>query len=525
MPLLEHAFLLVVFGIGAVIATATLVAFMLRSLHLNWSWAALGLPAAFLLWPVAPPISLLFWISSLLACRIGLRWRASDLAAGGDCAQSAAESVRIVDVIQSVIHRCRVRRDGWLQAGWLVVGHDRKRHPVCIPVGYESGAHTLIVGATGSGKTVTQAWLAGRMIEAGHGAIVVDPKGDRLLRTHLASTAAETNRAFLEWTPQGPCSYNPYAHGSESEIADKALAGERFTEPHYLRQAQRYLGHAVRAIRGTGETVTAASLMAHMTPGVLDATARKLPAEQAQVIHAYLDALSDRQKHDLSGIRDRLSILAESELGRWLEPDGAVTAVDLPAAVKRRAVLYIRLESDRRPLLASMLAAAIITDLNTVAADLRDRPIPTLVMIDEFSSIAAGFVARLFGRARDAGVSLILATQELADLKTPENRQLRDQVLGNLQTLIAHRQSVPESAERIASFAGTRPVWITTQQTEHRVFGLALAGNGTRRRGREYETHPALLASLPVGRAVVITPGSGQPPKIAAINHPGQVGR
>jgi hypothetical protein len=55
-----------------------------------------------------------------------------------------------------------------------------------------------------------------------------------------------TGVAFLEWTPDGPLPYNPYAHGSDTEIADKALAGELVTEPHYLRQAQRYLGHAVR---------------------------------------------------------------------------------------------------------------------------------------------------------------------------------------------------------------------------------------------------------------------------------------
>jgi type IV secretory pathway VirB4 component len=42
------------------------------------------------------------------------------------------------------------------------------------------GWHTLVVGATGSGKTVSEAWIVGRLIEHGHGAVAVDPKGDRL---------------------------------------------------------------------------------------------------------------------------------------------------------------------------------------------------------------------------------------------------------------------------------------------------------------------------------------------------------
>jgi hypothetical protein len=96
------------------------------------------------------------------------------------------------------------------------------------------------VGATGSGMTVTQAWIAGRFIEHWHGAVAIDPKGDRLLRGELHRAA---RRAFREWTPDGPEAYNPFAHGSNSELADQALAGETYTEPHYrwsLATSQRH---------------------------------------------------------------------------------------------------------------------------------------------------------------------------------------------------------------------------------------------------------------------------------------------
>ncbi len=71
--------------------------------------------------------------------------------------------------------------------------------------------------------------------------------------------------------------YNPYARGGETEIADKALAGERFTEPHYQRQAQRYLGHAVRVLRATGREVSLAGLVEALDPGALELLARELP--------------------------------------------------------------------------------------------------------------------------------------------------------------------------------------------------------------------------------------------------------
>jgi conjugal transfer pilus assembly protein TraD len=390
---------------------------------------------------------------------------------------------------------------------------------VSIPVGYTSGSHTLVLGATGSGKTVSEAWIAGRLVEAGHAAIVVDAKGDRMLRDELERSAASRGASFLEWTPEGPLAYNPYAHGTETEIADKALAGEHFTEPHYLRQAQRYLGHTVRVMHAARMPVTPVSLMAHMDPRQLEVSARELREDEAREVEAYLDSLGERQRRDLAGMRDRLSILAESDLRRWLEPAVDRPLLDITRAVQDRGVVYFRLDADRHPLLAGMLASAIIGDLVTLVAQLQTNPVPTAVMIDEFAAVAAEQVARLFGRARSAGVSLILGTQELADLRQVGERALREQTLGNVETVIAHRQNVPESAELIAHMAGTKAVWVTTQQTDEGLIGIGPSGRGTRRRGYEFEIHPSQIKQLKTGRAAVVTPGSGVP-RIASMCHP-----
>lgn len=237
----------------------------------------------------------------------------------------------------------------------MVVGRDARGCPVSIPVGEQAGSHTLVLGATGSGKTVSEAWIAGRLVAQGHGAIVIDPKGDDGLRTELQRVARLAHRPFLEWTPEGPCSYNPYASGSDGEIVDKALAGEVFTEPHYLRLTQRYLGHAVRTMRAAKIPITVATLMANLYPDRLEETVRALPGDQAKVVEEYLDSLVERQRRDLAGARDRLSILAESEVSRWFDPEGA-PAIDLRGAVASHGVVYFALDSDRRPLLAQMVA-------------------------------------------------------------------------------------------------------------------------------------------------------------------------
>jgi conjugal transfer pilus assembly protein TraD len=403
-----------------------------------------------------------------------------------------------------------------------VVGRDDRGRAVRIPTGGASGRHTLVVGTTGSGKTVTQAWIAGRLIEAGHAAVAIDPKGDRTLRDELHRTAHRARRQFREWTPEGPDAYNPFAHGSDTELADKALAGETYTEPHYLRQAQRYLGHATRALRAGGRQITLATLVEVLEPRRLEVAARGIEDEhQAERLQDYVDSLSPEQVRGLGGTRDRLAILAESDVATWLQPHSAIgPAIDLLRSVQAGDVVYFGLDAGRRPLLAAMLAAAIVQDLLTVAANQQQHPRPTVVLVDEFSAVSPDGVARLFGRGRSAGMSLLLGTQELADLHPAEHPNLADKVLGNIATLIAHRQVVPDSAEQIAAIAGTQGTWVHTQRTDHRLNGAAGGQDtGTRTRGREFAIHPDDIKQLRTGWALVACPGRTQP-RITHMLHP-----
>lgn len=62
-------------------------------------------------------------------------------------------------------------------------------------------------------------------------------------------------------------------------------------------------------------------------------------------------------------MRDRLTILAESDARMWLDPSVDRELLEIEGTVRERAVVYFRLDSDRWPLLAAMLAAAIVSDL------------------------------------------------------------------------------------------------------------------------------------------------------------------
>ena len=114
--------------------------------------------------------------------------------------------------------------------------------------------------------------------------------------------AEREGRPFVHWTPEGSVVYNPYAHGSDTEIADKLLAGEQWSEPHYLRQAQRYLGHEVRVLRQAGVVVSLANVVRYLDLDELEVLVRE-PARAA-----------GRAGHGLSGVAHRRP--AERPVGR-----------------------------------------------------------------------------------------------------------------------------------------------------------------------------------------------------------------
>ena len=252
-----------------------IVLLVMRVCGLHWSWTAPTVLAVGPVWMIDRFAAIAVAFATGLVTVTGAKWHAEDVRAGGDIAAHARRRRTPVSALRSGRDRRRIRGGRVITKRGLVVGRDHRGRAVHIPVGGRSGRHTLVLGATGSGKTVTQAWIAGRLIAAGHGAVVVDPKGDRTLRDELHRAARRQRREFREWTPEGPDAYNPFAHGSDTELADKALAGETYTEPHYLRQAQRYLGHATRTLRAAGQPVTLATLTEAMSPRRLEAIGRR----------------------------------------------------------------------------------------------------------------------------------------------------------------------------------------------------------------------------------------------------------
>jgi conjugal transfer pilus assembly protein TraD len=401
--------------------------------------------------------------------------------------------------------RGRAARPEAPSPGRVALGVDQRGRQVVLDDGQLS-THGLIVGASGAGKSTTLLRILTEQIAAGRPVIAIDLKGSREFAGRLAAAAAEAGRPFQLWTPDGPGLWNPLAHGNPTELKDKLIGTERFTEPHYKRAAERYVQLVLITLKASERPIDLESVTALMEPRRLAALARELPWTRAEQIQDYLGTLGPDQVSAVRGLGTRLALLGESQAGPYLAASRPETpGIDLRSALQGPEVVVFSLNSSRYGQLAAQLGTLAIQDLVSAAGhrlELPGRPPPATIGVDEFSALGSDHVLQLLARGREAGLSILLATQELADLERAAPG-FRDQVLGLTAVKIVHRQDVPSSASTIAQMAGTEQVWEYTHQLRSS-FARGGGSRGTRRQVERFLVHPNEIKRLGPGQAVVL---------------------
>jgi type IV secretory pathway TraG/TraD family ATPase VirD4 len=305
--------------------------------------------------------------------------------------------------------------------------------------------------------------------------------------------------------------WNPLAAGNATELKDKLLGTERFTEPHYRRAAERYLQLAIQVALETapGQPLTLSRVVELMTPERLAAATRGASAARAEHIRGYLGSLTPDQNSAVRGLASRLAVLTESHTGPLLEPGAPERTLDLRRALSGGEVVLFSLNSSSYGSLAAMLGTLAVQDL-VAASGARltrdgERHPRALIAIDEFSALRDENVSSLLARGREAGMGVLLATQELADLDRA-GPGLKDQILGNTALKIVHRQDVPDSAQTVARLAGSVREWEESYQLRPGARGGL--GGGVGRSARlvdRYRVEPERVRTLRTGEAVVVT--------------------
>lgn len=487
--------------------------YVLLWLRLRWTWALFPMLAGGVLaWAtVIETWSVALTVGGLVTARWAFTLERRAREAGGDQRRAAKEIVGPTDVVAKRRSLKTVREGQLIDGNRFLLGYGTKHRPVSLRFGTRSGRHGLMLGASGSGKTNALLCCLACHIEAGFGCVVIDMKGDQLLARRLRHLAERADVDYNQWSLDGCDYWNPLARGNRSELKDKLIASEEFSERHYQAMYERYLLNLFRALEDKPEDRHLRTVVRLLDPNELAMYIRNIDDDTAEEISGYLQRLTGDQVKDLRGLADRLALLVEGDHGDRLIPSEDGDDIDLLQVLREGSVVVFSLNSSSQPATAKLIANMAIQDLKATCGTIESDgalPRPAVVAIDEFAGIDGDQVAGLFQRARSAGLSVMLATQELADLRRVDEG-FDEQIVGNVEWILAGRQNNPTSAETVAGLAGTEEVWVHTFQTDDIAlrgqgpFGRE-SGMGTKHRGREFVVSPDEIKALPVGRMLLI---------------------
>lgn len=471
---------------------------------LHHTWAPL-LHTAGLVWmpmaPAAVAVGTLLAGAVLWAVRRRPAWMGLPLRG---TAQPQQGTFRLTGSLRRRLHRLVDPADRTL-LGYPATG----RQPVEVTDG-ELNVHTFIAGATGSGKTNSILVLLARPIRDGRPVIYVDGKGDPAIVERIRRMAEAAGREFRSFGAGQVAHYNPLRHGDATELKDKLVSVETWTEPFYKRAAERYLQTALRVLRRAGEPIDLDRVFDVLRPERLVEAVHHFRQPDADAVAAYVSSLDDAHLRALTGLQDRLAVLMESDWGLRLTESQDAPMLDLLEAVQQRQVVALSLPGLSHSSFAPALGALIVEDLKCVAAALGNagglaRWGHTHVVLDEFNVFAGQPAVNLLNKSRYAGYCCIVATQELADLAVDGQRQLLDQIIGSTNVRIIHRMDVPTSAEYLASMIGTEPSFQKTVQIEEVLAGTKPTRMGSYRSTEAFVVHPNVIKRLPPGQAVVVS--------------------
>jgi hypothetical protein len=429
-------------------------------------------------------------------------------------------------------HRAgRVRARGRVGARHVTAVRAVASVPVrCIAV--DAPDRLFLVGRSYVATHNTTTMLMGMrdVMRRGHGLIVIDCKGGPDVPEQVAEWASRYGRRFYHWDmidprseytgpADGPAFYDPIGRGDPSRRKDLIIGSQRWDVEYYKTVIGDYLQTAftvMNLVPAADGTDTLRDISDLLSPPALMRRAAPIPRDKYPSLALALERIASMGDQERSGVNNmyaRLNTLTQSIAGPWLkrDPEGQ-RDVDLLRIADQGDVVVFSLDTSNYEETSALLAGLIVQDLKTVSSALREQrsATPVHVYIDEFSAVDATNIYGLLAKARDARMSVTLATQALADLKRRE-QHFDSQVVGIVGSFLIHRANSEEDARIYAGLSGmTRKMLhrIGVENTTGTLGTLGAAsstGSGFLEEKEMYRVDPGVFQGLQQGQCVMIT--------------------
>ncbi|MCP3880851.1 MAG: type IV secretion system DNA-binding domain-containing protein [Sulfitobacter sp.] len=323
--------------------------------------------------------------------------------------------------------------------------HPRSRRPVGIdPVGRTH--HSLIIGPTGSGKSVLLAHLAEHDAEAGHALVVIDPKDGDLVDAVAARLPAARLEDVIVFDPTDdrPVGFDPL----RSSSADRELVVDRVLglmvdiwQENLGPRSADILRHVLLTIAAHPHLT-----MAEAPRLLVDQSFRHRmlaahdPGPEVRGWWDWADNLSTGEWSAMTGapLNKLRAFVGRSPVAHTIGQTGP--AIDFGRVLNDRQILLVRLPvgllgDETTALLGAMLINQLWHAIAARAAVPKALRRPVSVIVDEVGTVLrfpASSIDTMLTQARGYGVGVTLAGQHLSQLPS----DLRAAALTNARTKV-----------------------------------------------------------------------------------------
>lgn len=387
--------------------------------------------------------------------------------------------------------------------GGSVIGTDRFARVVEL-TDKSANQHTLVLGTTGSGKTVTVCNIVESAINRGLPLIYIDGKGDYDLAQRVAAYAKEKERPVSVFSMKGESiAYNPLSTGGFTSKKDRIIELREWSEEHYKKLAEGYLQTVFKVLEKCNLPSDLYTLSKNLDLKRLKALVREneksIPDAQE-----LMDELNDQDQasKSIESLIAEIRNFTASEIGHLFKIEEGKPILTLLDTLEKGGIVYFCLPALEFPSMSQTIGRLIINDLKaTMAQQLGNNKKNKLYAIfDEFSVFAGEQILNVINMGRSAGIHAVLSTQTLSDIaagRKENGDHFINQVVGNCNNFILHRQNSPDDAEKLAEMIGTTNTLEYTAQVSQ----TGPTHMGTVRRTRGFIAHPDEIKALQTGEA------------------------
>jgi hypothetical protein len=378
--------------------------------------------------------------------------------------------------------------------------------------------HGVILGSTGSGKTVTIKSLAASLLDLGWSGMILDlkedlaPDGLRWFCGAYASNHALPYQQMALSDPNSPFWLNPLAGMDPDFARDTILSLTSFDDAYWQNINKKMLGqlvnlcydaHAVDPVGVPYPTINGIGRI--LESGNLPASTKKM---RALVLGANVGITEDRYaalaspdpdaQKSAAGFGAKLTQMYDTVAGRTVLSAGMGRG---ELDVTSQGLTYVGLDSTGKPDLAKLISSAVLQRMSVYAAQrtvgLMEASAPRFLIIDEASVVDRSILQALLSKARGAGVCVIVCTQGPDDW-IDKNGNDWSMLVQNINVGIIMSQGSPQAAEMCAEFIGSKRQYSVTTRLDS---GEATMGSASER--IDYVVDPSEIRGLSIGEAVL----------------------